>query len=119
MKEIIKAHYKDILLVLGYIIVAEMIYITLVDDLWHLWYINLLVGVGIFIIGIIFAIALLATSNSSRYETQDLIIQNKGYIDVSTVNTKWIDEYGHEFYVNNYDGNQKTFELDGKKYKIK
>ncbi len=53
MKEIIKAHYKDILLVLGYIIVAEMIYITLVDDLWHLWYINLLVGVGIFIIGII------------------------------------------------------------------
>lgn len=53
MKEIIKAHYKDILLVLGYIIVAEMIYITLVEDLWHLWYMNLLVGVGIFIIGII------------------------------------------------------------------
>jgi len=73
----------------------------------------------IFIIGIIFAIYLLATSNSPRYETQDLIIQNKGYIDESTVNTKWIDEYGHEFYVNNYDKNQKTFELDGKKYKIK
>ena len=65
----------------------------------------------------IFAITLLVTSMGDRYETQDLITPNKGYLDESTVNTKWIDEFGHEYYVNNYDKSEKTFELDGKNIK--
>ncbi len=53
MKDIIKSNYKDILLVIGYIIVAEMIYVVLANYLWAKWYINLIVAIIILGIGIV------------------------------------------------------------------
>lgn len=56
MKDIIKSNYKDILLVIGYIIVAEMIYVVLANYLWAKWYINLIVAIIILVIGIVIGI---------------------------------------------------------------
>lgn len=56
MKDIIKSNYKDILLVIGYIIVAEMIYVVLANYLWGKWYINLIVAIIILVIGIVIGI---------------------------------------------------------------
>ena len=56
--EIIKKEYKSILLVLGYILVAELVYVSLAIIFLHEWYFGLIAGLLVFIIGLKFAAAL-------------------------------------------------------------
>ncbi|MBO5711590.1 MAG: hypothetical protein J6R47_02025 [Acholeplasmatales bacterium] len=56
MKEIIKKYYKDILLVVGYTVAATVIYGALFNNIWHIWWVNLITVLVIVIIGVIFGI---------------------------------------------------------------
>lgn len=49
--EVIKKEYKSILLVLGYILVAELVYVSLAIIFLHEWYFGLIAGLLVFIIG--------------------------------------------------------------------
>lgn len=70
MKDIIKSNYKDILLVIGYIFVAEMVYIVLANYLWAKWYINLIVFLVIaasgIAIGIIYIKSIIKERNNKQ-----------------------------------------------------
>ena len=48
---IIKKQYKDICLVLGYIFMAELVYVSLAVIFLHEWYFGLLAGILVFLIG--------------------------------------------------------------------
>lgn len=51
--KIIKLEYKAILLVLAYVIIAEIIYITLMVNLVNNWFFTLLVALAILALGVI------------------------------------------------------------------
>lgn len=53
MKEIFKLEWKNLILVLAYIIVAELVYITLMVTVVKLWYVALIVGIAILLIGLL------------------------------------------------------------------
>lgn len=53
MKKLLKNQYKDILLVLVYIIAAVAVYVMIANLIWGIWYVSLLIGVVISIIGAI------------------------------------------------------------------
>lgn len=50
--EYIKNNWKNILLVLAYIIIASLVYGFWFESLWHLWYINLIAIIAIIAIGV-------------------------------------------------------------------
>ena len=50
--EHIKNNWKNILLVLAYIIIASLVYGFWFESLWHLWYINLIAIIAIIAIGV-------------------------------------------------------------------
>ncbi len=52
MKEIFKKQYKNIILILGYIIIACAVYGVWVHSIWYLWYVTLLVILAILAVGI-------------------------------------------------------------------
>jgi len=51
MKELWKNEKKNILLVVAYTLVAMTVYCVWFHSLWHLWYVTLLTGLLIIIIG--------------------------------------------------------------------
>ena len=53
MKEILKLEWKNLILVLAYILVAELVYITLMVTVVKLWYVTLIVGIAILLIGLL------------------------------------------------------------------
>ena len=53
MKEILKLEWKNLILVLAYILVAELVYITLMVTVVKLWYVALIVGIAILLIGLL------------------------------------------------------------------
>ena len=53
MKEVLKLEWKNIILVLAYILVAELVYITLMVTVVKLWYVALIVGIAILLIGLL------------------------------------------------------------------
>lgn len=53
MKEVFKLEWKNLILVLAYIIVAELVYITLMVTVVKLWYVALIVGIAILLIGLL------------------------------------------------------------------
>lgn len=50
MKDFIKKYYKSLLLVLGYTVVAEVVYIILFESLWHKWYLDLIIAFAILVL---------------------------------------------------------------------
>lgn len=52
MKELWKKQYKNILLVLGYIIVACIVYGVWVHSVWNLWYVDFIVVLAVLAAGI-------------------------------------------------------------------
>lgn len=52
MKDLWKKQYKNILLVLGYIVVACIVYGVWVHSVWKLWYVDFIVILAILAIGI-------------------------------------------------------------------
>jgi uncharacterized membrane protein AbrB (regulator of aidB expression) len=53
MKEIVKNHFKRIILALGYTLAGIIIYGYLFNELFHLWYVTLLVIIVMLIAGTI------------------------------------------------------------------
>ena len=53
MKDVFKKEYKAIILVLAYILIAEMIYITISIKFLKQWYFHLLIAVGVLAIGLL------------------------------------------------------------------
>ncbi len=51
--EYIKKNWKNLLLVLIYIVIASLVYIFWFDSMWHLWFINLIAVIVIIIVGVI------------------------------------------------------------------
>lgn len=51
MKELWKNEYKNILLVIAYTIVALVVYCVWFQSIWHRWYITLLTGFVVAILG--------------------------------------------------------------------
>lgn len=79
----------------------------------------LIIYIALFLLAILIVIWLIIFSFSNgTYNNRTELEKNKGYIDDTTVNTKWIDEYGKEHLVENYDKNDQSFEYEGTKYKI-
>ena len=53
MKDLIKKYYPIMLLDLVYTTVAITVYIVWVESCWHLWYVNVIVGLTIFALGLV------------------------------------------------------------------
>lgn len=51
MKNVIKSQWKRLVLALVYTIVAVAVYVVMVEIFWHLWYVNLIVGLAVAAIG--------------------------------------------------------------------
>ena len=49
----IKKNWKNLILVLVYIVIASLVYGLWFDSLWHLWFVNLIIIIVIVIIGLI------------------------------------------------------------------
>ncbi|MGM9970310.1 MAG: hypothetical protein ACI35S_07950 [Anaeroplasma sp.] len=47
----LKEMYKDLILVLVYIILADIVYVSIAQIIWGQWYLSLLVGIAITLIG--------------------------------------------------------------------
>ena len=69
--EIIKKEYKAILLVLGYISFAELVYITLMVNLTHKWYLAVIVGLAILIVGSIIGFFYVKGEYRKHKETEE------------------------------------------------
>lgn len=52
MKEFIKKYYKQLLLVLIYLALGNVVYIILANEMWHLWFVDIIVGVVITAFGV-------------------------------------------------------------------
>ena len=53
MKELFKTEWKNIILVLAYILIAELVYVTLMVTVVKLWYVALIVGIAVLLIGLL------------------------------------------------------------------
>ena len=53
MKELFKIEWKNIILVLAYILIAELVYVTLMVTVVKLWYVALIVGIAVLLIGLL------------------------------------------------------------------
>ncbi len=44
MKEFIKKYYKNLILVIIYLVLANLVYVILANEIWHRWYLDIIVG---------------------------------------------------------------------------
>ena len=51
MKELWKNEKKNLILVIAYTLVALTVYCVWFESWWHLWYVTLLTGLGVIVIG--------------------------------------------------------------------
>lgn len=51
MKELWKNEKKNLILVIAYTLVALIVYCVWFESWWHLWYVTLLTGLGVIVIG--------------------------------------------------------------------
>ena len=52
MKDFIKKYYKNLILVLVYLVLGNLVYIILANEIWHKWYLDLIVGIVVTAFGI-------------------------------------------------------------------
>lgn len=69
--DIIKKEYKSILLVLGYIFVAELVYVSLAVIFLHEWYFGLIAGILVFLIGAVIGFFYVKAENNEHTKIKD------------------------------------------------
>ena len=69
--DIIKKEYKSILLVLGYIFVAELVYVSLAVIFLHEWYFGLIAGIIVFLIGAVIGFFYVKSENEKHTKVED------------------------------------------------
>ena len=86
---IIKKQYKDICLVLGYIFMAELVYVTLAIKFLHEWYFGLLAGILVFLIGSVIGFFYVRSEYKNRLKKEEKIqSENVAQADTSEEATK-------------------------------
>lgn len=75
----IKNNYKNLLLVLAYIIIASLVYVIWFNSLWHLWYVNVAVVLVIVVSGCVIGYFFIKSENKIKEESikQENIITTK------------------------------------------
>lgn len=68
---VIKSGYKDILLVLGYILVAELVYVSLAIIFLKQWYFGLLAGFVVFLIGAVIGFFYVKSEYKERIKKEE------------------------------------------------
>jgi len=51
----VKNNYRQLIVAFCYILIATIVYTVLASSIWNLWYVTLLCGVFVFIIGVVIA----------------------------------------------------------------
>lgn len=75
--DIIKKEYKSICLVLGYIFVAELVYVSLAIIFLHKWYFGLIAGILVFLIGAVIGFFYVKSENKKHKEEEKSIEEEK------------------------------------------
>lgn len=89
--EMFKKEYKASLLVLGYIAVAELVYITLLLKTTGKWYFALIAGVAILVVGIIigyFYVKSEYNAHSKKEEAKEPIVEASSKSVTEAIETK-------------------------------
>lgn len=73
----IKNNYKNILLVLAYIIIACAVYVVWFDSMWHLWYVNMITIIVITLIGVAIGYLYIKSENKAKENKEVKIEENK------------------------------------------
>lgn len=72
----IKNNYKNIILVLAYIIIACAVYVVWFNSMWHLWYVNMITIIVIISIGITIGYLYIKSDNKAK-KIKEEKIENK------------------------------------------
>lgn len=74
---IIKKEYKSILLILAYIFVAELVYVSLAIIFLHEWYFGLIAGILVFAIGAVIGFFYIKSENNKHKTSEQKIEEPK------------------------------------------
>ena len=72
MKDFLKRQCKNLILVLIYLIFANIIYIIWFNDLWHLWYIDVITGLVVTALGGFIAYKYIKSEEKKYFETHEV-----------------------------------------------
>lgn len=77
MKEFIKREYKNLILVFAYIVIANLAYIIWFQDLWGLWYIDLITAIVITALGVLLGYFYIKSEEKKKLE----VVDAKDYVE--------------------------------------
>ena len=87
-KEFFKRQYKNIIMVSIYLIMANVVYIIWLNDLWHLWYVDLLVCLAITSLGLFIGYKYIMSEEKKLAQTTDTVDAKDVEVKVSEVDAK-------------------------------
>ena len=73
MKELWKNEKKNLILVFAYTVIALIVYCVWFQSWWHLWYVTLLTGIGVVIIGALVGYFYIKADIKAKYPKEEKV----------------------------------------------
>ena len=73
MKELWKNEKKNLILVFAYTVIALVVYCVWFQSWWHLWYVTLLTGIGVVIIGDLVGYFYIKADIKAKYSNEEKV----------------------------------------------
>jgi membrane protein implicated in regulation of membrane protease activity len=77
MKELLKNQYKNVILVCCYIIISTLVYTVSADCLWDIWWIDVIVGILIAVLGCYIGYKFIKSEEAERVKKLEAAEENK------------------------------------------
>lgn len=87
-KEFFKRQYKNLILVAMYLIMANVVYIVWFNDLWHLWYVDVITFLAITALGLFIGYKYILSEEKKLNPDFDKVDAKDAEIKVAEIDAK-------------------------------